>query len=96
MEIFKLIGTIIVENQDAIEAIEETTEKSKKTGVEFDNVDTRARKLSNGGFTILKGAAAQLVAYGLQKVADTLGNIAVSAYEYERTKEGDIISGDSL
>ena len=87
MELFKLLGTIAVENAEAKEALDDTTDKAKKTGDRLDDVDDRSKKLSKGGFTILKGAAANLASAGFQKVISALGNFVKSGVEYQSQME---------
>lgn len=87
MDLFKLFGQIIINNEDAIEAIKDTSESAKQTGDAFDRVDDRAKKLSSGGFSILKGAASNLVAEGFQKICSAIGEFISDGYEYSKQIE---------
>lgn len=59
--------------------MEDTTEEADDLGVELDGVEKSADKASDG-FTIMKGAAANLVAEGISKVVDGLSEISKSAF----------------
>ena len=61
MELFKLLGTIIIENQQANEALEETTDKASETGKE---TESTFGKISTAAGGIVKAIAGAGVALG--------------------------------
>lgn len=87
MELFKLLGTIAVENEEANRNLDETTRAARGAGDGMDDADSSARNLSSGGFSILKGAAAQLVAEGLMRVGNAIGNLISDAAGFQNQIE---------
>lgn len=61
MELFKLLGTIVIENQQANEALEETSEKASETGKE---TESTFGKISTAAGGIVKAIAGAGVALG--------------------------------
>ena len=66
---------------DADKAADELDDSIEKAAV-------TAQKSANGGFTVLKGALANLVSSGIHRVIDGMKNLAKSAVEYEQEIEG--------
>lgn len=87
MELFKIFGKIAVDNDNANEALDETTDKAGKTKKGFGNLDSAARTLSSGGFTILKGAASNLVSQGFTKLVSAMEGLISSGVDYSRQIE---------
>lgn len=87
MELFKILGTIAIDNQDAKNELNELSNKAEQTEQSLDDVDTSARNLSNGGFSVLKGAAAQLIANGFQRLCSAMGQLISSGAEYQMEME---------
>lgn len=61
MELFRLLGTIIVENQQANEALEETADRASETGKESESTFS---KISNAAGGLVKAIAGAGVALG--------------------------------
>ena len=61
MELFKLLGTIIINNQEANEALAETADKASKTGNETESV---FGKISSAAGGIVKAVAGAGIALG--------------------------------
>lgn len=87
MEIFKILGTIAIENQDAKDELNELSNKAEQTEQSLDDVDDSAKRLSSGGFSVLKGAAAQLIANGFQRLCSAMGQLISSGAEYQMEME---------
>lgn len=72
--------------ESSLEKVEEAEKIAAKTGQSVDEVlkemDKSARK-SGKGFTVMKGALAELVADGIRKTIDGLKDLASAAVEYE-------------
>lgn len=85
MELFKLLGTIMVDNSKANQSIDDTTDKAKESGeVIQDTADKAERSGSRWGNALSKvGSAAvkcgQVVASGLAAGAAALGALTVKA-----------------
>ncbi len=62
----------------------------------IDNVAESATKAANGGFTVLKGALANLLTQGINKVIDGFKTLAKSAVSYENELESYQISFEVL
>lgn len=86
MDLFKLVGKIIIENEEAIDGLEEAKRGAKDAGQAFENTGSKVEKLSNG-FTVLKGAAADLLAEGFQKLCSAMGEFVTDGYEYSKQIE---------
>lgn len=86
MEIFKLIGKLIVENEEAIDGLEDTKKKANEAGNAFDTADQKAKKLSDG-FTVLKGVASNLITEGFQRLCSAIGDFVADGYDYSRQIE---------
>lgn len=87
MDLFKLLGRIVVENEEAIDAINDVTNEAKKAGDALGQMDDGSVSLSNKGFTVLKGAAANLVADGLRRVGNAVGDFIRDGFSYSRQIE---------
>lgn len=72
MELFKLLGTIAVNNSEANEAIDETTEKAEQSSSKFGNflgkVGSVATKIAGVGVAALGAVATGLGALTKQSV----------------------------
>jgi hypothetical protein len=85
MELFKLLGTILVDNSKANESIDKTTDKAKESGEKMRESADKAEKSGGRWGTALSkvGSAAvkcgQLVATGLAAGATALGALTVKA-----------------
>lgn len=85
MELFKLLGTIMVDNSKANQSIDDTTDKAKESGETIqDTADKAERSGSRWGNALSKvGSAAvkcgQIVATGLAAGATALGALTVKA-----------------
>lgn len=77
-EISKL-SSELNENKEQLSAAEKSVYEFEKSlenaGNEADTASDKAKDAADGGFTVLKGAAADLVSDGLSKVYDSLKNI---------------------
>lgn len=60
MELFKLLGTIIINNQEANEALDETAEKASDTGEKTESTFGRISKAAGGIVKAVSGAAVSL------------------------------------
>ena len=87
MELFKIFGTIAVNYGEAVDDLNKIKEEAKKTSDGLDDVDDSAQELSNGGFTVLKGAIANLVAEGFHKLCDAIGDFIGDGVEYYKSIE---------
>ena len=88
MEIFKLFGRIAVEGaQEAENEIDDTRDAAKKLSSGLNDVDDKSKKLSSGGFSILKGAAADLLSSGFQKIISSMGQFVSDGVEYQKALE---------
>lgn len=80
MDLFKLFGTIAIDNEEA-------NQKLKATGKEGEKAEDKLSKLANGAAKVGKGIATGLTA-GAAAIA-TLGGFALNAYaEYEQLAGG--------
>ena len=85
MELFKLLGTIAINNSDANQALEETRDKAKNTGKQFGDTanegEKSGSKLGSAFKKIGSGAVAlgKTVAVGLGAAATALGGLTVKA-----------------
>lgn len=59
----------------------ETAKQTDNLGDETEEAGKKAEKAGNGGFTVLRGALADLVASGIQKAADGLKQLAENVLE---------------
>ncbi len=98
MELFKLFGTIAINNADANRSIDETADKAKEAGSEFDNLADKGQqaesKLSKfmSGMGRVAAVSGKAIAAGLA-VASTavtaVGKAAISSYaDYEQLVGG--------
>lgn len=87
MDLFKLLGRIVVEHEEAIDAINDVTKEAKKAGDALGQMDDGSVNLSNRGFTVLKGAAANLVADGLRRVGNAVGDFIRDGFSYSKQIE---------
>ena len=83
MDVFKIFGTIFIKSEEAVEKLQDIKEKAKSTGEGFENVDKKAKQLSNGGFSVLKGAAANLISSGFQRLISAMGQFISSGADYQ-------------
>ncbi len=94
MELFKLFGTIAIDNSKAKDGLEEVTKEAKKTENGLENVGEEAKKSESKlekfgtvagkvGTSILKGTAVALGA-----VASALTAVGASAIKYNAEMEG--------
>ena len=60
MELFKLLGTIIIENQQANEALEETADKASNTGKETESTFSKISTAAGGFVKAIVGAGAAI------------------------------------
>ena len=85
MELFKLLGTIAVDNSEAKKALSETTDAAKKTAENLDEASSSGEKTSSKWGTAFKkvgsGAVAlgKTVATGIGVAATALGGLTVKA-----------------
>lgn len=87
MDLFKLLGRIVVEHEEAINAINEVTNEAKQASGGLEQMDDSSRQLANGGFTILRGAVANLISAGLQRLVSAIGDFISDGYEYSKQIE---------
>lgn len=82
MDLFKLLGTIAVDNSEANKAIKETTDAARGAGDELSDAGSKASSKFGGAMkTVGKGAVAvgKTVVTGLGVAAGALGGITVKA-----------------
>lgn len=89
MELFKLFGTIAINNSEANEGIDETADKAKGAGKEFDNLSDKGEKSSGklgkflGGLAKIGAVGGKMIAAGMavsSAVITKVGKDAISAY----------------
>lgn len=88
----KEIEKLSRELNDNKDELEEAEKKADRLGKGFDDLGDAAKD-SSDGFTVMKGALADLVSSGIQAAVDGLKNLASAAYDaYQEYDEGaDII-----
>lgn len=85
MELFKLLGTIAVDNASANEALEETSDKARKTANDVGGVSDSGNKTSSKFATAMGkvGSAAvkvgKVVATGIATAGAAIGGVTISA-----------------
>ena len=87
MELFKLLGTIAIENQGAVDTLDDTAKKAGNTSGELGKLDKSAKDVAGGGFTILKSAAANLISEGFQKLCAVVGQFVADGAGFENQME---------
>lgn len=87
MDLFKIFGTIAIENGEAVVSLKDVTKEAERTAKGFTDVDASASKVASGGFSVLKGAAANLVAHGFQRLISAMGTFIKSGVEYQMQLE---------
>jgi tape measure domain-containing protein len=86
LDVFKLIGKIIIESDEAIDGLEAAEKEAREAGQAFENADGKARKLSDG-FTVLKGIASNLITDGFRQICSAIGDFVSDGYEYSKQIE---------
>lgn len=85
MDLFKLLGRIVVDNSDAIDAMKDTTDEAKKTGNALSDTggsgEKSSGKLSKAFSKIGNGVvkAGKVAVTGLAATATAIGGVTVSA-----------------
>lgn len=86
MEFFKLVGRIVIESDEAINGLEDAKREAQEAGQEFEKADSKAKQLSDG-FTVLKGAASNLVSEGFRQICSAIGEFISDGYDYYKQIE---------
>lgn len=84
MELFKLFGTIAIENAEANQALDDTTDKAKDTGKSFDDLSSTGEKTESKLNKFFNGAA-KVGAWSTKVVAAGIG-VATTAMTALTTK----------
>ena len=85
MELFKLLGTIVIENQQANEALEDTSEKASDTGKETESTFSKISTAAGGMVKAIVGAGTAIGLFLLILNWGTIMTAAANAIKVVRT-----------
>jgi len=84
MELFKLVGTIALNGVDETKRdIDNVSDKAEEASDGIDRMGDSATKTANGGWTMLKDVASNLVSEGLQRVISAVGQFVKDGVNFQ-------------
>ena len=81
----KVVSNELADNKKKMAEVDDAADKLDRS---LDEVEDSATEAANGGFTVLKGALANLLTQGINKVIDGFKTLSKNAVTYQNSLEG--------